>query len=89
MFQSRSIAMHLLRGIAGFGFLFVVLSYGPALGWWALAPAVAALVCLRGCPMCWMFGLIETVLSRKQDTACVDGSCTRPSLNNRLHRGAA
>ena len=75
MFKSRSVAMHLVKGIAGFGFLYAALHYGPFLGWWALAPLAAALVCLGGCPMCWTVGLVATVLDRKAGTACVDGSC--------------
>jgi hypothetical protein len=75
VFKSRSIAIHFLKGIAGFGFLYIALHYGPDLGWWALAPLAAALICFRGCPMCWTVGLIETVLDRKTGSACVDGSC--------------
>jgi hypothetical protein len=72
---SRSVVGHIVRGIAGAGFLTVALQYGPVLGWWALAPGAAALVCFRGCPMCWTVGLIETVLDRKTRAVCVDGSC--------------
>ena len=78
MFKSRSVVPHLVRGIAGFGFLYIVLHYGPGLGWWTLAPAAAALVCLRGCPMCWTVGLIETVLDPKPGATCVDRSCEFP-----------
>lgn len=74
MFKSSSIAAHFARGIAGFGFLYLVLRFGPALGWWTLAPAAAALACLRGCPMCWTVGLIETVLDQKSGAVCVDAS---------------
>jgi hypothetical protein len=51
----------------GFGFLAVALTYASALGWWAVLPFAGALVCLRGCPMCWTVGLIETMLHRKTD----------------------
>ena len=77
MFKSRSIAIHFVRGLAGFGFLYIVLHYRPVLGWWALAPAAAALVCLRGCPMCWLVGLVETVTDRKAGAMCLDGMCNR------------
>jgi len=36
----------------------------------ALLPLAAALVCLGGCPMCWIVGLIETILRRKSRAAC-------------------
>ena len=78
MFKSRSVAGHLVRGILGFGFLAIALLYAPVLGWWTLAPAAGALVCLRGCPMCWIVGLIETVLHRKAGVICADGSCATP-----------
>jgi hypothetical protein len=63
-FASRTVTRHLARGAAG---LFLLI--------WALAnlasePAMAALagvggvVALRGCPMCWTVGLVETVTHR-------------------------
>jgi hypothetical protein len=64
----------MLKGVLGFGFLAITLNYLLVLGWWALLPAVAALVCFRGCPMCWTFGLIETVIDRKSPV-CIDGLC--------------
>jgi len=65
--------MHLLRGVLGFGLVAAALQYAQDIGWWVVLPALGALVCFRGCPMCWTFGLIETVISGK--TGCVDGSC--------------
>lgn len=74
-FKSRTVAGHVIRGALGFGFLAIAMVYAAQLGWWAIVPALAALVCFRGCPMCWTFGLIETVFSRKTGVACADGSC--------------
>jgi hypothetical protein len=70
MFKSGSVAGHLVRGILGFGLLAIALLYAQDLGWWTLAPVVVALVAFRGCPMCWIVGLVETVLQRKTRTAC-------------------
>lgn len=60
LFASRSLAGHLVRGIAGI-----------ALGAWAIrhqddtvaafAAAAGALLAFRGCPVCWTIGLVETV----------------------------
>jgi hypothetical protein len=75
MFRSRSIAGQIIRGTLGFGFLAIALLYAQQLGWWTLVPAIGALVCFGGCPMCWIVGLIETVLDRKTHTNCGDGSC--------------
>jgi len=87
MFKSRGIAIHFVRGIAGFGFLYIALHYGPALGWWALAPTAAALACLRGCPMCWTVGLIETVLDRTSGASCVGGACANVTTVTEIEIG--
>ena len=73
--KSPNIFFHILRGILGIGFLAIALQYGPDLGWWATIPVIAALICLGGCPMCWIIGLVETALRRKTSAGCVDGSC--------------
>jgi len=74
-FRSPTIAVHVLRGILGIGFLYVALNYSSELGWWVLMPLAAALLFLGGCPMCWIVGLVDTVLRRKTGPSCVDGSC--------------
>ena len=60
-FASRSVWEHLVRGAIGVA----ALAYGFYLAGtyaWALIPAgLIALVAFRGCPMCWTFGLIETL----------------------------
>lgn len=81
MFASRSLGEHLLRGLVGAGAL---ISVPFALGsrpWLALLAVPIAFVALRGCPSCWLMGLIETVaLGRGKGGACVDGRCAqRPS----------
>ena len=77
MFKSGSIAEHSLRGVLGFGLLFMGLLHSHVLGWWTLAPLIGALVSFRGCPLCWTAGLVETVLHRKAHKGCIDGSCGR------------
>lgn len=88
MFKSASVAGHIGRGVLGFGFLAIALLYSPSLGWWTLAPAAGALVCFRGCPMCWTAGLIETVLDRKARTVCVDGSCVGVKVGPEIEVGS-
>jgi hypothetical protein len=65
MFKSRSVVEHVIRGVLGFGLLSMGLLYSPVLGWWTLAALAGALVCFRGCPMCWTAGLVETIIQRK------------------------
>jgi len=74
MLTSSSVASHIVRGVVGAGLLSIALLYSSSLGWWAAIPAVGALLCFRGCPMCWTAGLIESVLDRKAKKSC-DGSC--------------
>lgn len=68
MFCSRSIGIHLLRGLSAFVLIgwAMYLSLQQSSYWW-LAPfaLVAAFVLLRGCPMCWMIGLFETIANRR------------------------
>ena len=68
--SSRSVPIHMLRGLVGFALLAVALLYGGDIGWWALFPALGALVCLGGCPMCWLIGLIATVMDRNSCSSC-------------------
>lgn len=61
MFCSHSVSVHLLRGAAAIGLLFAAYffsSYGLV---WSAMAVIAAAVLLRGCPMCWLMGLLETV----------------------------
>jgi hypothetical protein len=73
MFRSRSVAIHLAKGVAGLALLAAAFLYASTLGWWALIPVAGAMLLFRGCPMCWTVGLIETVLDRR--SACTAGSC--------------
>jgi len=61
MFASRTIVAHLMRGgIAAALIAWAVLNQSshPAL---AIAAGVMAVAAMRGCPMCWTVGLVETV----------------------------
>lgn len=77
MFKSRSVPMHLFRGVLGFGLLAIALIYATRLGIWTIVPLAGALVTFRGCPMCWTVGLIETALHRRTASGRSDGSCAR------------
>ncbi|MES2415888.1 MAG: hypothetical protein V4614_19000 [Pseudomonadota bacterium] len=63
-FASRSVTEHLLRGIAGVGALFWAVSLLAIHPFASIGLALLALVAFRGCPMCWLMGLIETVHRR-------------------------
>jgi hypothetical protein len=78
-FASRSVAVHLLRGGVGFALLAVALAQIEAHAGWSLVAFVLGVVALRGCPMCWTLGLLETLAARARGDAtagaCGDGSC--------------
>jgi len=75
--KSPSVKIHILRGVLGFAFLGIALSYSSILGWWTIAPAVAALLCFGGCPMCWIVGFAGTILGNDSTSLCLDGSCAK------------
>ncbi|MBP6562887.1 MAG: hypothetical protein KA214_05350 [Neisseriaceae bacterium] len=68
MFCSTSIGMHLLKGLGAVlligGALY--LGVGPsANGLLSILLLIGAVVLLRGCPMCWLMGLFDTIANRK------------------------
>jgi hypothetical protein len=70
----KTVLEHILRGVAGLALLWVGLAYLQELGWWAAIPIIGAILLFRGCPMCWLLGLIMTLISRKEKQ-CADGRC--------------
>ena len=65
MFASENLFEHLARGLIGFGAVALAVYIGlkPGLGFAvvSLGLGAAALVALRGCPICWTIGLVETI----------------------------
>ncbi|MBS2029135.1 MAG: hypothetical protein JST54_14625 [Deltaproteobacteria bacterium] len=81
MFASKTIVEHLARGAVGLGSLAgasVLFEAHPAA---ALGLVALGMVALRGCPMCWTMGLVETIATRvrgqRTDGLCTDGTCSR------------
>ncbi|MGN6525610.1 MAG: hypothetical protein ACTHL8_04420 [Burkholderiaceae bacterium] len=64
LFSSRSITGHLLRGAAAAALLAAALRHQAGHPAAAAAAGLLALVALRGCPVCWSIGLVETVSQR-------------------------
>jgi len=60
MFASRSLTIHVLRGIGGFGAFGLAMMLAHWV-WPLLILLPAGLLLLRGCPMCWTLGLVETI----------------------------
>jgi hypothetical protein len=73
---STSVAAHLMRGAIGFGLIGSALALTPSVGPAALLLALPGMVALRGCPTCWIAGLIETISAGRLKRTCTDTSCT-------------
>lgn len=74
-FASRSVPRHVARGVIGFGLVIAAFALLPVFGLWSLFLAPVGMLALRGCPVCWVLGLIETVSRGRLQRECVDGSC--------------
>ncbi|MFF8609639.1 hypothetical protein ACF06X_27370 [Streptomyces sp. NPDC015346] len=75
-FASSSLPRHLVRGAVGFGALIGAFALMPVLGWPSLLLLPAGALALRGCPMCWTIGLVQTVSRGRLQRSCAEGRCT-------------
>lgn len=66
LFASATLTGHLLRGAAAFALLHEAIVLQDASPWTALGLGLLALVAMRGCPICWTIGLLETLLERRR-----------------------
>jgi len=80
-FASTSLVRHLTRGFIGFGLIGSALALTPSVGPAALLLAPPGMVALRGCPMCWIAGLVETVSAGRVKRTCTDTGCTLSSAD--------
>jgi hypothetical protein len=74
-FASASLPRHLARGGLGFGALIGSVLLIPAVGPAALLLVPVGLLALRGCPMCWTIGLLQTISKGRLRRSCVEGRC--------------
>lgn len=65
MFCSRSIWAHLMRGIGAAALIALAIYMGTEQSWLFIPLMVGAVLLLRGCPMCWLFGLLGTIDNRR------------------------
>lgn len=66
MFCSTSIGVHLLRGGAALALVLLAVYFGPDMPILAIPLLIGAVLFLRGCPMCWLVGLIETIGNKRR-----------------------
>jgi hypothetical protein len=72
---STSLSRHLARGAIGFGLMGAALALTPSAGPAALLIVLPGMVALRGCPTCWVAGLLQTVSAGRMRRVCTDTSC--------------
>jgi hypothetical protein len=78
---STSLAAHLARGAVGFGLIGAAFVLTPSHGPVALLFAPIGVVALRGCPTCWIVGLVETISAGRLERTCNENGCTLGQLN--------
>jgi len=81
-FASKSVPTHLARGAVGLGSIAASIALTSVIGWVSLLLLPVGLVALRGCPMCWTIGLVQTISYGRLKRQCMEGRCqltsTRP-----------
>ncbi|WP_205324594.1 hypothetical protein [Glycomyces sp. YM15] len=74
-FASASVSRHVVRGVIGFGAVIAAVALLPVFGWPTLVLVPLGMLALRGCPVCWVLGLIETISRGRLRRECADGAC--------------
>jgi len=80
MFGSAFLGAHLTRGAAAAALLAWAIVHQTAHPWLSLGAGVAALVALRGCPMCWTVGLVETLSQGRRDSTAERAGGRMPKI---------
>ena len=78
LFASATVTGHLVRGAVAFLLLGLAIRQQHAQPALAVLAGLGALVAMRGCPVCWAIGLVETVSQRMAQ---------RPSASRDYHSG--
>jgi hypothetical protein len=76
MFASRSVPVHLVRGVLGLVAFVAAFAVIPVLGPVSLLLLVVAGLAWRGCPTCWAVGLTRTKALRRSGATCT--ACPPP-----------
>ncbi len=68
LFASESLIGHLARGAVAIALIAWALAHQETHPSAALLAGLAAMVAMRGCPVCWAVGLVETLAQRLKPT---------------------
>jgi hypothetical protein len=71
-----SVGRHLTRGALGFGLIGSAFALVPSVGPAALLLVAPAMVALRGCPTCWIAGLVQIISAGRLQRNCTGTGCT-------------
>jgi hypothetical protein len=74
-YVNSALARQLLRGVIGFGLIGSAFALTPSAGPVALLGVLPGMVALRGCPMCWIAGLIQVISAGRLQRTCTNGWC--------------
>jgi hypothetical protein len=83
LFASKSLALHSARGLFAGLLFYAAVNLQATHAWASLAAGVAALVALRGCPICWSIGLVETISTRKAHHPNLKAENVLPAITSR------
>ena len=64
MFASNTVLAHIVRGLVAGALIVWALTHQSTEPAFAVAAGAAAVVAMRGCPLCWTLGLFETISGR-------------------------
>lgn len=64
MFASNTVIEHLLRGVVGIAAFVAAGILAPSAPLFSLALFPVAFFALRGCPICWTVGFVQTVAAK-------------------------
>lgn len=84
-FASTSLPRHLARGVVGFGGLIGSVALIPVAGPVSLLMLPVGAVALRGCPLCWTIGLMQTLSKGRLRRSCEDGQCKLTVAGHEKH----
>ncbi|OEJ28564.1 hypothetical protein AR457_32975 [Streptomyces agglomeratus] len=84
-FASTSLPRHLARGVVGFGGLIGSFALMPVVGPVSLLMLPVGAVALRGCPLCWTIGLVQTLSKGRLRRSCEDGQCKLTAVGREKH----
>jgi hypothetical protein len=84
---SAPVGRHLVRGALGFGLIGAAFALTASAGPAVLVLVPLGLIALRGCPTCWIVGLIQAISVGRGGDARVEGGCKRCAAGGRRADG--